>query len=76
MTLDGLVRRRPSQIQFHRRDVSVALTMSSTPPNPFSDASGDIRVRRGVGFPAIPKRPIKGGREISSRELVGTARRS
>jgi len=40
------------------------LTMSS-PSNPFSDASGDIRVRRGDRLPGIPKSRLKAGANYS-----------
>jgi iron complex outermembrane recepter protein len=40
------------------------LTMSS-PSNPFSDASGDIRVRRGDRLPGIPKSRLKAGADYS-----------
>src|SRR5450631_4508679 len=40
------------------------LTMNS-PSNPFSDASGDIRVRRGDRLPGLPKSRLKAGADYS-----------
>jgi iron complex outermembrane receptor protein len=40
------------------------LTMNS-PSNPFSDASGDIRVRRGDRLPGLPKSRLKAGADFS-----------